>query len=143
MKTSARNAAAVLGIGILGCVGVAVIQFTNSSPVGNDGLDTGAGAGPANPTHSDAALGKSGGETATPVESEPAWKTKSKERPSSAELARKRLEKRRIELVEALEKYKEVGLAGKHPTVVKAMEDLKKIEAEQEAVAGDGDKSAN
>ena len=142
MKIPARKAAVAIGIILLGCAVVAVIESSRSSPIGNEGANLGSGATPDDGTDADDTPGKPGGDAATSTESDPPRRGKTEERPSAAELAKQRLERHRRELVDALEKYKKAGMGERHPNVVKATDDLKKFEAEQ-AAADDGDKAAN
>ncbi|MES2924845.1 MAG: hypothetical protein V4819_25040 [Verrucomicrobiota bacterium] len=58
-------------------------------------------------------------------------RTKPRIRPSSEELTRRRLERHRIEIVEGLNRMREAGFGDKHPSILAASENLKKIEAEQ------------
>ncbi len=132
MRISARNAAAAVGIVLLGCAVVAVLNST-SPPTGKEGVNREAGAGPGAVTTATGTPGQSGGEAATSVEGEPPRRTKGKERPSETVLAQQRLERRRLELVESLGTYRGAGFGERHPNVVKAREDLQKIEAEQTA----------
>ncbi|WP_367873583.1 hypothetical protein [Luteolibacter sp. Populi] len=142
MKIPPRKAAVAIGIGLLGCAVVAVIEFSRSSPIENEGSNLGSGAAPDHGTDADDRPGKSGGDAATSTESDPPHRGKTEKRPSDAELANQRMERHRKELVDALEKYKEAGMGERHPNVVKATDDLKKFEVKQ-AAADEGDKAAN
>ena len=63
------------------------------------------------------------------IEDRPAGRTKFRERPGPEEIARNRIERRRAELMEELEKYKSSGLGSSHPAIVKTLDELKKIGA--------------
>jgi hypothetical protein len=60
-------------------------------------------------------------------------RTRPRIRPSSEELARRRLERHRIEIVEELKTMREAGFGDKHPSILAASEKLKQIEGEQAA----------
>lgn len=132
MKITARTAAVVLGVCILGCV-IGVIGFTLLSRAGDEEANIASGAMQGSRPNAEDVLGESADDAA---KDETIGNTKVKERPDAAELASKRLERRREELLETLEEYKRAGLGGSHPQVVKITEALSKIKTE-EAAAGE------
>lgn len=111
---------------------IALLKSSDSAPQRKEGMGGTSSGVAASSAGADALVEKYGDE----LVGEPPRNAKGAERPSEEVLAKRRLERRRLELVDALEKYKKDGFGERYPNVVKATENLKKIEAEQ-AVAGD------
>jgi hypothetical protein len=129
MKISVRNTLGVLGIVILGFSLVAIILMINSSPIRNERLGRSSGAGLNDHQDINKVPVQSRDESKASIQSGPTWKTKSKERPNSEELAKGKRERQRVETIEKLEKLRAEGIGERHPDVIQAMDALMKIEA--------------
>ncbi len=140
MKTPFRKAAPILGVLLLACAVLVMIKSTRSSPDGKEEMSREPTARSGNGTNAGETSGQSGGETAPSPEGEPIGRTKTKERPVETDLDKKRKERHR--LVETLKIYQGQGLGERHPSMVKLMDELKKVEAEITAAGGDVGKAA-
>lgn len=121
------------------------VVWSISMRSGEDAFTAHESAAPRNSASPDSAAVPSQGEvpdsTGPSGEASPA-PGKSGIRPGPEELAKRRLEMRRMNAVERLQKLKEAGMGDKHPSVLAASEELQKIEAEQAGSSG-GDKASN
>ncbi len=139
MKRSVRNTLGILGIVILGSSLVAITLMVNSSPVRNERLGIDSGAGLNDYKDINKVPVQSRDECKASIRSDLTWKTKSKERPNAAELAKDRRERHRVETIEKLEKLRAEGIGERHPDVIQAVDAHMKIEADQNAF-GEGGK---
>ena len=114
-----------LAIAILGCAGIALFKSAAPSPTSGAVPSAKPGGGRATDRVS---FPPAKGEDPS-IEDRPAGRTKFRERPGPEEIARNRIERRRAELMEELEKYKSSGLGSSHPAIVKTLDELKKIGA--------------
>ena len=125
-----RKALIILGIAITAAVILAISTRTNEGPSERKL----AASSNFEPQVSGAIFPKNSAANPAGSTDEPsALRTRPRIRPSSEELARRRLERHRIEIVEGLKTMREAGLGDKHPSILVASEELKKIEAEQAA----------
>jgi hypothetical protein len=139
MKIFVRNTLGILVIVILGSSLVAIILIVNSSPIRIERLGIGSGAGLDDYKDINKVPVQSRDECKASIRSDLTWKTKSKERPNSGELAKDRRERHRVETIGKLEKLRAEGIGERHPDVIQVVDDLKKVEADQNAV-GEGGK---
>jgi hypothetical protein len=130
MTKTSRNASILLALAI----GAAVLWFISmrNGDTASSAHDTATPGHPARPATSTA---ESAG-TTSPTDLTTPPPGKSEIRPGPAELARRRLEMRRTNVTERLQKLKEAGMGDRHPSVVATTEELQKIQAELAATPG-------
>ncbi|WAC21049.1 hypothetical protein OVA24_06590 [Luteolibacter sp. SL250] len=132
MKISSRRAI-VIGILLLGCA-VVVLIISGGMPQAGTGSTGGkASAKPGNIRHRDGLIAKAGTEAETEDQGNAMHATRSKLRPVETDLDRLRRERDRI--VDRMQILERAGLGERHPSKVKVVDDLRKVEAD---IAGAG-----